>query len=203
METIYNYKISKKNVNFFKSQGYIFLKNTIDKKIILKIQNVIFQNLKFHINKNIKKKDFHKELKSLRKNKKKFGEFFDSLQTIGLSYSLITNIKIINLISKLLNTQKNSLTFTDMSIRLDPPFDKRNSLGWHQDSSYFRQSTNGKNGLVLWVPIEKVTFKKGPLELLKNSDELGTLFVNKIKSKNKYTSAQRLINKKKLKITKT
>ena len=167
METIHNFNISKENKNFFNSQGYIFLKNTIDKKVVFKIKDVIFQNLKFQLNKNIQKKDFQKNLRLLRKNKKKFGQFFDSLQTIGLGYSLITNVKIIDLVSKLLNAQKNSLTFTDISLRLDPPLDNRNSLDWHQDSSYFRQSSNGKNGLVLWIPLEKVNFKNGPLELLK------------------------------------
>ena len=199
METINNFNISKKNKNFFNSQGYIFLKNTIDKKLVLKIKDVIFQNLKFQLNRNIKKKDFQKQLKLLRKNKKKFGDFFDSLQTLGLGYSLITSTKIIDLVSNLLNAKKNSLTFTDISIRLDPPFDKRNSLDWHQDSSYFRQSSNGKNGLVLWIPLEKINFKKGPLELLKNSHKLGPLFVDKSKPKNKYSSGQRAINRKKIK----
>ena len=200
-ENLYYLKVTKKNKIHFKKEGYLFLRKSIQVKVINQILRIIIENLKLYLNKkSINKKNFHKYLLLLRKkNKKKFGRFFDGLQTTSLSYSLLTDSKIISLISKLLGTKSSSLTFTDISLRLDGPNDKRNSLKWHQDSSYFRQSSDGKNGVVLWIPLESVNYEKGPIELLKNSDKIGSLFVKKQKSKNKFYSAQREISQNKLK----
>ena len=86
-----------------------------------------------------------------------------------------------------------------MSLRLDPPFDERNSLGWHQDSSYFRQNLSGKNGIVIWMPLHDLDKKLGPLELLQHSHRLGPLNVKKKKSKSKLYSSKRNIDPKYLK----
>ena len=103
------------------------------------------------------------------------------MQTIGLGYSILTKKKFLTFISSLLETKNNSLTFTDMSLRLDPPYDERNSLGWHQDSSYFRQNNFGKNGAVVWIPLSNLNLESGPLELLRFSNRLGPLNIKKKK----------------------
>ena len=56
---------------------------------------------------------------------------------------------------------------TDIGIRLDPPNDDRNTLAWHQDSSYYRQNNSGKNGLVVWSPIIKLEKKYGNIRIYK------------------------------------
>lgn len=200
MDKVNNFRINNSNKSFFKKEGYLVLKNFFDPKMISDLNNVLFENFKFFQKKDIKKKNFDKHLIELRKNnKEKFGSFFDSLQTIGVGYSILIDKKILNFVSKLLNTKLNCLTFTDMSIRLDPPFDERNSLGWHQDSSYFRQNSSGKNGVVIWIPLHDLGRNLGPLELLKNSNRLGPLNVKKKKSKSKLYSAKRNIDPKYLK----
>ena len=68
---------------------------------------------------------------------------------------------------------------TDIGIRLDPPNDDRNTLAWHQDSSYYRQNNSGKNGLVVWSPIIKLEKNMGTLEFIKDSFKIGTLNIKK------------------------
>ena len=146
---------------------------------------------------SIKQKDFNKKLIELRKKKPKiFAEFFDTLQTMSMIYSLLVKKEILNSIQKLLATSKAYITLTDVSIRLDAPNDERNKLGWHQDSSYYRQNNNGKNGIVLWTPlINEIKKEIGPLQILKNSSRLGPLNVKKKKNNNKYGSKKRNISK--------
>ena len=121
-----------------------------------------------------------------------FAEFFDTLQTMSMIYSLLVKKEILNSIQKLLATSKAHITLTDVSIRLDAPNDERNKLGWHQDSSYYRQNNNGKNGIVLWTPlINEIKKEIGPLQILKNSSRLGPLNVKKKKSNNKYGSKKK------------
>lgn len=195
------FKIDKKKRNLYSKEGYLVLKKVFNKKVISQIQSIVLENLKFHLkNKKIKKNEIHKYLIKFRqKNKKNFGVFFDSLQTISLGYNFLSNERILKMISKLISVKKNCMTLTDLSLRLDPPHDERNSLGWHQDSSYFRQSSKGKNGAVLWIPLQKTTFDMGPLEILKESHKLGPLNTRKKKISNKLNSAKRDIEEKFLK----
>ena len=198
MENLKKFNVDKKNKKFYSKEGYLVLKKTFDKKTISQIQSIILENLRFHLkNKKIKKNEIHKHLINFRKlDKKKFGIFFDSLQTIGLGYNLLLDKKILKIITKIINAKHSCITFTDLSLRLDPPHDERNSLGWHQDSSYFRQSSKGKNGTVLWIPLQKTSFNMGPLEILKNSHKLGALNIKKKKITDKLNSAKRNIDEK-------
>ena len=78
--------------------------------------------------------------------------------------------------------------------------DNRNKLEWHQDSSYYRQNSNGKNGVVLWTPlVNKVTKNLGPLQILYKSHELGPLNTPREKSGKKFSSKKRTIDNKLLK----
>ena len=70
MDKVNNFKISNSNKSFFKNEGYLVLKNFFDPKMILDLNNVLFENFKFFQKKNIKKKDFNKHLIELRKNSK-------------------------------------------------------------------------------------------------------------------------------------
>lgn len=198
MRKIKSFKLNSKVKKFFRNEGYIIVRNFFDKNEIHQLKKIIFDNFKY-INKieKLNYKSFDKKLIIFRKkNKEKFGTFFDSLQTIGLGYSILTKKKFLTFISSLLETKNNSLTFTDMSLRLDPPYDERNSLGWHQDSSYFRQNNFGKNGAVVWIPLSNLNLESGPLELLRFSNRLGPLNIKKKKSKSKQHSSKRDIDPK-------
>lgn len=187
---------SLKNYN---KLGYVIKKNLLDQNVVREILKNISKNLN-KIMKFKTKGSLHKDLIFLRKkNKEKFGLLFDTIQTNVQNYSILTDKKVFNLCKKILNEKSNSINLTDVSLRLDPPYDQKNSLGWHQDSSYFRQNDNCFDSLVLWTPLIDLNSKTGGLEFLEKSFLLGSLRVPRQKSNsNKSVSRQRLIPNKKL-----
>ena len=200
-EFVFNKKISKANYNFFRKHGYIVVKKAINKKSIKLIYDSIKKNTyKYSKLSKIKSiKNLHKSLLQLRKkNKKNFSFLFDSLTTLNLNFGILAENNIVNIVSNLLKVNTNLITLTDVAVRLDPPLDERNTLGWHQDSSYFRQNDSGKNGIALWSPINRLNKKHGFLEFLDKSHNLGPLNVKKKKSSGKYVSSKRNIDDKKL-----
>ena len=198
--------LKKKNLDFFKKEGFLYIKNFFDKKLIFNINRSIIFSLNETLKKNkIDKKfincDIDKKLIKLRKGHPKiFADFFDSLQTTASIYPPLVGNKVLKIIEKLLNVSKEYITLTDVGIRLDPPKDYRNVLEWHQDSSYYRQNNSGKNGIVVWSPlIHNISSEMGPLLFLKNSHNLGSLMTSKKKSKKKYASNKIEINFNKMK----
>ena len=195
---------SKRHVNFFKKEGYIVAKNIINVKDIQSLRKSIFTVLekilksqKINIKINIKNID--KEMILLRqKNPNLFAKFFDTLQTLSSIYLTVSSNKIINVASKLLKVKNYQTTLTDVGVRLDVPNDNKNTLGWHQDTSYYRQNNFGKNGLVLWVPIFKINKNMGSLQHLRFSHNLGPLNIKKSKKSSAFASSKREINSKKL-----
>lgn len=189
-----------KKSNKIKRIGYTVEKNLLNQNNLKLIKESILELLKkFLDKKQYLNRDLDEQLLYLRKNNlSKFGILFDSLQTLAINYEILCNKKILKKVAKLLNTMPSCITLTDVALRLDPPNDEKNSLGWHQDSSYFRQNENGSNGLVLWAPVLDISESMGKLEFLKNSHKIGSLRIKKKKSKLKTYSSKREINKKKL-----
>ena len=195
----------KKHRNFLKQNGYLVVTNVLDKKDFDSIKKLILNTAKIYINFNKKKISslddpyFNKELIKLRnKSKKKFAHFFDTLQTSIASYQLWTNTKITKIVKKIMACEIETISATDLLIRIDSPIDARNQLEWHQDSAYFRQNNIGYNGLNCWTPLTKLKFNMGPLEFLEKSHKLGLVKVKKERPC-KFRSLQRKIDPKKIK----
>ena len=163
----------------FEKKGFIIIRNLFNPKDFQYLKKSLKNYLDYHKISSKKNFDFDRELLKLRKNKTKFGIFFDSFQTLAIANNFLLDKKILKIISNILKTSFENITFTDFSFRFDPPYDNRNSLGWHQDSSYFSQNSNGSNGVVIWAPITNLTKDMGPLEILSGSDKIGTLNVKK------------------------
>lgn len=184
-------------IHNYDKYGYLILKNVIDKKLLTELRQIIKKN--FYFTSKFKKNNFHKDLIKYRMlNKKNFGYFFDTLQTTSINYKILTQSKILSIVNKLLRNTMKCISLTDVSLRIDPPNDNRNSLKWHQDSSYFRQNKNAKNGTVVWLPVFTVNSKTGTIEILEKSYEIGPQNIKRKKSK-KNLSSQRDINQKLLK----
>ena len=186
---------------FFKKNGYLLIKNVFNKKDFFEIRKTLLKVSKKYTNsmidyKSVEDISFHKQLIKLRKKKqKKFALFFDTLQTSVSLINFWTNKKIIPVIEKIMQCEKEYISATDMLLRIDSPVDDRNKLDWHQDSSYFKQNNYGQNGLNCWAPLTKLKFEMGPLEFLEGSHKLGCIKVKK-KREGKFGSLQRKISEK-------
>ena len=188
----------KFNLKSYNKKGYFIVKNILSKKFMNELVDVIKLNY-LTLAKKKRVSSLHLSLLNLRlKNKKKFSILFDTIQTVITNYKILSDKKIINLCSKVLKNCRGSVSLTDVSLRLDPPNDSRNSLEWHQDSSYFMQNINPKNGLVLWAPVIDLEKNMGGLEFLEESYKIGTQYIKKRGGDKKGASAQRSISLKKI-----
>ena len=105
--------------------------------------------------------------------------------------------------SNFLNVPKNYLSVRTFTLRMDPPNDKRNLYGWHQDSSYDKYNISGKNGVVLWIPLVSTNAKNGSL-IIKLGSEANDINASFEKKRgDKFTSQQILIKNHILKKYKT
>tara|TARA_B110000037_G_C16863539_1_gene401044 strand:- start:68 stop:688 length:621 start_codon:yes stop_codon:yes gene_type:complete len=134
-------------------------------------------------------------LKKRKDDSEKFSNFYNTLQT-NINIFIITSAKKLkNYVKKLLEIKKDFLSCSDFLLRIDAPYDKRNSLDWHQDSSYFKRTNDMNDCCVIWIPLQKIDKQIGPLNLIPYSHLLGGLPFNR-RQKNLLASPQNKINKK-------
>ena len=185
----------------FDKEGFIKINNVISKKEILNLQKTIyFTFLKykpFKIKKNLfDDNNFHESLIDLRKNNPDaFGSFYDTIQSSINLYNIVANKKLINIVSKISDLKKESISFNGENVRMDGPYDKKNSLGWHQDRAYYFQNRDGNKGIICWIPLSKIYNKLGPLEVCSSSAKDGFITVKRKIYKKKGHSPQFKINK--------
>ena len=150
----YNKKQIIEIKKFYKVNGFVCIKNTVNKKLIDEICSSIveiynkYSSNKIRSKKNIyNDKEFHKKLVQLRKrNKKKFGSLYDDLQVTVSSNLLARDPKLLKLASQLLSEKRyNTLAVSGVMTRIDCPFDTRNKLDWHQEHRYYLQNDKAEN----------------------------------------------------------
>ena len=133
---------------------------------------------------------FHKKLIEFRqKDPESFGAIYDSLKTSLTLTQLITDNKVADFVAKFLKIKPSDLSISEPMCRLDVPNDKRNTLDWHQERSFFPQNRNGLNGLVCWIPLTDITEEMGPMHISPRSHADGQLKLsNKTKKNMSYTT---------------
>ena len=133
---------------------------------------------------------FHKKLIEFRqKNPESFGAIYDSLKTSLTLTQLITDNKVVDFVAKFLKIKPSDLSVSEPMCRLDVPNDKRNTLDWHQERSFFPQNRNGLNGLVCWIPLTDITEEMGPIHISPKSHAEGQLKLsNRTKKNASYTT---------------
>ena len=137
----------------------------------------------------------HFKCDQLRQNHPEcFGAIYDSIQMSVHIQTLTLNAAVWKAASKLLKTPAENLAATGPMLRMDGPHDERNSLDWHQDSTYYLQNRSGVNGIVVWIPMHKVNAHNGSIVICKGSHKLGKLNVSSVK-KSALTSEQFRISK--------
>jgi len=106
-----------------------------------------------------------------------FGHFYNTINLSASLHKIFYGEELLEVVAQLLDTPSTNLCLTGLMMRVDSPVDRRNSLNWHQDSSYYLQNANGKNGLVCWAPMHEVNRNNGTLQFLKGSHKLGNVKV--------------------------
>lgn len=188
-------------------ESFRLFKNSISKKSSKNFFNFIVKLV------NSYDKDFPKDLKYSGWDDPKFNKFllsvrkkkdlFSAIYNTALKSNELQKIPFENnfhkIASKFLNVDKGNLTIRNITFRMDPPKDKKNSYGWHQDSAYDKFNVESKNGAILWIPLTDTNKKNGTL-VVKIGSENTTYNCSKLVYKgSKYRSQQILVDKKYLK----
>lgn len=98
-----------------------------------------------------------------------FGELYDILQGSYMFHKFVTKSEIGNLVAQLLGDSPENLSCSGLLFRLDAPEDKRNTLNWHQDISYFPQNFDGSNGMVVTTVLQDTPENMGALNICAGS----------------------------------
>ncbi len=181
-------------VESYTKNGFAIVKNVVSgQRINSLLENIFnlfcrysddYQNLK-NLEQPWNTELFHKKLVELRQNDpESFGAIYDSLKTSLTLTQLVTDDKIVDCVAKFLKIKPSDLSVSEPMCRLDVPDDKRNTLEWHQERSFFPQNRNGLNGLVCWIPLTNVTEEMGAIHISPRSHTEGQLKLSSLNKKN-------------------
>ena len=164
--------ITNKNLQEFKENGFIIIRNLISKKQITTIKIQINEILNFVLKKNnikFKEKDsIDKKYLILTKNNPKLkSHFYDTIKLMSSIGSIVYSKKITNIMSSILKNK--NIFINGLRVRLDHKLDQHN-LPLHQELN------NISNDFALmWAPLVNVNKKTGSLCLIPKSHKKGHL----------------------------
>lgn len=94
------------------------------------------------------------------------GAVYDSMTASLSVQSLFTSPEIVSRVSELMKVSELQLSHFFRCMRLDPPGENLNELGWHQDfQDSEHASVNAVDGLTVWIPLTPVGPDKGSMEV--------------------------------------
>jgi ectoine hydroxylase-related dioxygenase (phytanoyl-CoA dioxygenase family) len=143
--------------------------------------------------------NFSKKLIKLRKKKEIFSAIYNSLLKSNELQKIVFNNNLHKLAGNFLNVDETQLTIRSITFRMDPPNDKRNLYGWHQDSAYDKFNFYSKNGAILWIPLIDTTKKNGTLMIKEGSEDSNYNCSKVFKKRTNLHSKKILVQKKYLK----
>ncbi|MGZ6987182.1 MAG: phytanoyl-CoA dioxygenase family protein [Ilumatobacteraceae bacterium] len=121
---------------------------------------------------------FHASLSELRqRDPRLFGAFYDTMQVSLVVKRLPSAPIVLEIVERLLGEELVGLAATGHMLRMDPPHDARNSLDWHQESSYYQQNVSSSHGTVVWIPLHDMVESLGPVTFCRGSHLRGRLSI--------------------------
>ena len=168
----------------YNKNGYAVLKNIVPSaRIDALLENIYKLYRKYSTDYELdgsedpwKSEMFHKKLIEFRKKDPKlFGAIYDSLKTSITLTQLVSDDVIVDNVAKFLSVEPSDVSISEPMCRLDVPNDKRNTLEWHQERSFFPQNRDGLHSLVCWIPLTNVTEEMGAVHISPESHAGGLI----------------------------
>lgn len=172
----------------FETDGFVIIRNIVPLEQINNIYEAIFHLLQKYSPEITKKIEgdkpwldlkFHQGLGELQESEPKvFSKLYDSLQTHSIIQRISNSEKILKIASELLKKSDEPLSWINLSntpvlFRMDEPRKNSHTLDWHQERVSYEQNNDGKNGLVVWIPLQNVDKEKGTLDVCVGSHKAG------------------------------
>lgn len=183
--------------------GFVIKKNSFDHHNQKKLLSSFYKICKFFAPKYFKKskvyswgsRSLNDGLIKLRKNNPLlFSVIYDSTLRSQSLNSFIFNSEFENIAKKILKINKEEICMHGAMLRIDCPYDTRNTYDWHQDSAYDKLNTNPMNGSVVWSPLVNTNKKNGALILMPGSHKEKTVFYKPEKlGKNKSIKSRQIL----------
>ena len=183
----------------YNKNGYAILKNIVPPpRIDALLENIYKLYRKYSTDYELdesedpwKSEMFHKKLIEFRKKDPKlFGAIYDSLKTSLTLTQLVSDDVIVNNVAKFLNVDPSDVSISEPMCRLDVPNDKRNTLEWHQERSFFPQNRDGLHSLVCWIPLTSVTEEMGAIHISPESHAGGLIIPAQNEKKSELSTRQ-------------
>lgn len=157
--------------------GFLIKKNTLKKSSIDSFFLTFLEVCKFYASdffeekkkfKNWDDVELSKILIKLRAEKPKvFSKIYDVIQKTPNIFNIANENYFDLLASKFLEISRDNLYIFSSFLRMDPPNDKKNSLGWHQDDHLNKNKNN--DACTIWCPLINVHESNGALKVLTGS----------------------------------
>jgi ectoine hydroxylase-related dioxygenase (phytanoyl-CoA dioxygenase family) len=180
--------LKKSQLAFYKENGYIVVKQMISPDSFIGLFSTTVNLLKNYADGLInpsaefnswEDENFHRVMIALReKSPERFSAVYKAVQKSCSIANLTRNQNILDHIAILLNDSTENLSHTVSVLRMDPPYDKNNAFGFHQDSAYFDYqeyvcNQNIENNITCWLPMTKTDSTLGSAKLCAKSHTAG------------------------------
>jgi len=143
-------------VSLFKIH-FLDLFNWCDKEI----DHTIWDEENFH----------HSIIEARKRDPVKFGAIYDAIQLTASAKKILVYNEILEIISFITETDITNISCRNSIIRMDCPYDERNSLNWHTDE-FTRNEHDPKDGITVNMAFHDIMPKHGsPLFLLNSNKE--------------------------------
>ena len=176
--------ILSKDKEFYKENGYLLLKNKVNRNAIDNLMNTVTHIISLEAGINVN--DFTDEeilndiLIDLKRENPSSSSWI--YQSILSSYSLkkfFVDINITPLVMSLLGcVDERNLGIVSPAFRFDIPGDSKNIRTWHQDGNYFLENQNGEDHLVVWIPMNKAHKDNGTVIIAPGTHRSGKQIAN-------------------------
>lgn len=116
------------------------------------------------------------------------GAVYDSMTASLNVQSLFTSHEIVSKVGALMNVAESELSHFFRCMRLDPPGENMNELGWHQDfQDSEHPSLSAIDGLTVWIPLTSVGPNEGSMEVCyaSHKNRIGAVKVENTGSQNR------------------
>ena len=200
------YKISNLQKQDYQKNGYLILKNCLNKKVIEEMMDFVAHVITLELKNEVSyyaniSQILNEGLISLKNKSPSSSSWI--YQTILNSYKLkklFVNLELTNMVMDLLEMKnENNLGTVSPAFRFDIPNDNNNIRTWHQDSSFFLENSRGDDHLVVWIPMNKATKQNGTVIVAEGSHKDGKKNFNYIKLDNfkseQFTAEKQSYNK--------
>lgn len=170
-------KLNQKQIDLFHSEGFLYLKNFLDKETIELFKENLLSKLAIilkekNINLNVYEYfDINLLIKDIVKiDRKILSYLYDGMKGLPMLFQISSSKEILYL-SNLLQNGKNPFLI-DVNFRIDLPNEEKFAFDWHQDFWY---THTDPNSLVFWIPFTNINEKNGRLKVISLSKTKGKI----------------------------